>query len=164
MRLTKPSLVALIAGLALALAPTGSKAASTANIAVSATVDEACTLEGTPALAFGSYDPSGAAATGSATLSVICTIGTDYTITFDGGDNEAAGVRNMAGPGAELLAYALYTDSGRTTGLAVDGTMIGTGIGRVAGSNDVTVYGEIAAGQYVTPGSYSDTVVATVSF
>ena len=67
--------------------------------------------------------------------------------------------------GANLLNYALYTDSGRTTlwGDGVTGSTIDdTGTG-TAQSN--TIYGEVLAAQASAPaGSYADTVVVTVTY
>lgn len=66
--------------------------------------------------------------------------------------------------GANLLAYALYSDSGRTTNwgntVSTD-TVPGTGNGS---AQTLTVYGRIAAAQYVTPGSYADTITATITY
>jgi spore coat protein U-like protein len=165
MRLAKSSLVGLTAAIALALAPTASGAPDV-NIQVSATVVDACTLEGAPVLAFGDYDPTAADDAATATFQVICTVGTGYTINFDRGANETGGERAMAGGASETLTYQLYKDSAHTEPLDATVTITGTGSGRDASgtANDVTVYGVIPAGQYVSTGAYADTVVATVSF
>ncbi len=165
MRLSKSSLLGLTAAVGLALAPTGSNAADELTIPVSATVEGACTLEGTPALAFGTYDPAGGAGTASTTFKVICTVGTGYTITFDRGENETSGVRAMSDGAGGVLTYQLSKDSAGTQPLdGATGTFTGTGSGRAASgtANDVTVYGTIPAGQYVAPGAYADNVIATV--
>ena len=64
---------------------------------------------------------------------------------------------------ASFLAYALYQDSPRTT---VWGNTAGTGLVHAGdgASHAITVYGTVAAGQNVPVGSYSDTVVATITF
>ena len=63
---------------------------------------------------------------------------------------------------ANTLSYVITQDAGRVTnwGLAT-GTVAGTGNGS---AQTLVVYGRIAAGQYVTPGAYSDTITATVTY
>jgi spore coat protein U-like protein len=61
--------------------------------------------------------------------------------------------------GAAALNYGLYTDAGHTTNFATLASANGTGSGVVT-----TVYGQVAAGQYVAPGTYTDTVTATVTY
>jgi spore coat protein U-like protein len=63
-----------------------------------------------------------------------------------------------------LLGYGLFTDSGHVTNwgntIGTD-TVTGTGSGA---AQALTVYGEIPASELVAPGSYSDTITATVSY
>jgi spore coat protein U-like protein len=145
---------------------------ATSNLSVTATVTANCTI-GTSPVAFGSYDPVVANATsplnGTGTITVTCTTGSAATITLGQGSDAASGstdaapLRQMKDSGTDVLAYTLYQDSGRTT---VWGNTAGTGVaetGTGAGQN-VTVYGAVTAGQNVPAGSYSDTVVATVTF
>jgi spore coat protein U-like protein len=67
--------------------------------------------------------------------------------------------------GAATLKYNLYTTSADTTllgdGTSSSSTLTGTGTGAAQAT---TIYGAIPAGQYVTPGSYSDTITATISY
>jgi len=137
----------------------------TGNIAVSATVVESCTLDG-GSLSFGNYDPIVTHAStpldSTVNLSVLCTEGTTATIGLSDGDNAVSGQRKMApAAGTERLNYNLYSDSGRTAAWAteayteVDGTS----------ATNVTVYGRVPAGQNTSAaGSYTDTVVATITF
>lgn len=69
----------------------------------------------------------------------------------------------MSDGASHFLSYALYQDTGRTT---VWGNTGGTGVANTGTGtqNALTVYGAVAAGQAVPAGSYSDTVVATVTF
>ena len=147
-------------------------ATSTTNLSVTATVTANCSIS-TSTLAFGSYDPvvSNAASplNGSGTVTVTCTSGSSATITLGQGANanvgstDAVPLRRMTDGSSNFLPYFLYQDSGRTT---VWGNTAGTGVGATGtGSTDGhTVYGQIAAAQNVPAGSYSDTVVATVTF
>jgi spore coat protein U-like protein len=66
--------------------------------------------------------------------------------------------------GAALLGYSLYRDSGLTQNWGVTiGTDTASGTGNGA-AQPITVYGQVPAGQYVTPGSYADTITATVTY
>jgi spore coat protein U-like protein len=70
----------------------------------------------------------------------------------------------MTGPGAALLGYALFSDSAHTLNW---GQMIGTDTVTGTGNGSaqaLTVYGQLAASQYVTPGAYKDTLTATVTY
>lgn len=160
------------AGLALGASSIGMAATATSNLSVTATVTSNCTI-GTTAVAFGAYDPVSANATtplnGTGTVSVTCTSGASATITLGQGSNAAAGstdaapLRRMKDAGTDLLSYALYQDSGHATSW---GNTAGTGIAQTGTGTtaNLTVYGQVAAGQNVPAGSYSDTVVATVTF
>jgi spore coat protein U-like protein len=167
-------LLGLTAASALFLAASSATHAGTAtsSLSVTATVSANCTITTAP-VAFGAYDPIVADATnpldGTGTVTVTCTNGSDATITLDQGTNAAGGstdvapLRQMKDSGADVLAYTLYQDSGRTT---VWGNTAGTGVPETGtgAAQDVTVYGSVAAGQNVPAASYSDTVVATVTF
>lgn len=141
----------------------------TSDMTVSATVSNSCTISA-GSMDFGAYDAVDASAVdGSATVSVACTSGSTNTITLgqganaDTGSTDAAPLRQMAN-GGEMLAYTLFQDASRTIPW---GNTAGTGADYTAASSassDVTVYGTITAGQDVPAGSYSDTVVATITF
>lgn len=144
-------------------------ATNTSNMSVSATVAANCSISA-GALSFGTYDTvSAAAVDGTATISTTCTSGSAATVTLGQGLNaattstDAAPLRQMKA-GTDVMAYQLYSESGRTT---VWGNTTATGKATTGtGSNvDVTVYGRITAGQNTLPaGSYTDTVVATITF
>lgn len=167
-------LLGLTAASALFLAASSTTHAGTAtsNLSVTATVTANCSISTAP-VAFGSYDPVSANATsplnGSGTITVTCTSGDAAKITLGQGSNpgtgstDAAPVRQMKDTGTDVLAYALYQDSGRTT---VWGNTAATGVAQTGtgSAQNVTVYGAVTAGQNVPAGSYSDTVVATVTF
>ncbi len=132
----------------------------TGNISVSATALSSCTIVASP-LAFGNYAQT--LTTASATLAVICTATSPYTIglnqgTTTGGTQSARLLYNTIS--GTTLAYSLYTDSGHSspwTSNTVSGT--GTGLSQI-----VNVYGTIAAGLQAAPGAYADTVTATLSY
>jgi spore coat protein U-like protein len=66
--------------------------------------------------------------------------------------------------GTNVLNYGLFSNGTWTTNWGnTSGTnwVSGTGNGAAQG---LTVYGQIPAGQYVTPGSYADTIGVTVTY
>jgi spore coat protein U-like protein len=155
---------AALACLALGFAPTSAFAVTTVTttFGVSATVQATCIVSAS-AMSFGTYI-STAASTAASTVTVTCTNTTPYTLGLDAGQTTGATVttRQMKN-GSALLNYALFTDSartlnwGNTTGSWVSGT--GAGSAQV-----LNVYGQIPAAQYVTPGSFADTITATVTY
>lgn len=159
-----------VAGVLFA-APAGAAGTVTANLAVSASVSATCSISTTP-LAFGAYDPVGANSAapldGSGSVVVTCTNGAPTTVTLgqgahaNTGSSDAVPLRRMASGGA-FLSYALYSDAARS---AVWGNTAGTGVAHTGSgtATSVSVYGRVAAGQNVGSGSYTDTVVATVTF
>lgn len=167
-------LLGLTAASALFLAASSASQAGTqtSSLAVNASVSANCTIT-TSAVAFGAYDPIVTNATnpltGTGTVTVVCTNGSAVTVTLDQGANAATGstdsvpLRQMKDTGADDLAYFLYSDTGRTV---VWGNTAPTGENDTGnGAQQVlTVYGSVPAGQNVPAASYSDTVIATVTF
>lgn len=107
--------------------------------------------------------------TATATATVACTADAPYEIGFDTGANEAV---NGTAPARlfnstvdidnPYLTYGLYQDDEHED---LWGTSIGVNTVGGTGTGDdeiYTVYGQIDAGQEVSLGSYSDTVVASV--
>jgi len=145
---------------------------ATSSMGVSATVSNNCSITA-GALTFGAYDPVSAnhatALNGNATLTVTCTSGATANITLDQGVNAASGstnaapLRQMSDGNSHMLGYSLFQDSAHTTAW---GNTAGSGASYTGQgtSSSVTVYGQVTAGQNVPSASYSDTVVATVTF
>jgi len=161
----KPALaVASLGFLALGLAPMpGVAATATTTFAVTATVQATCVVSAT-ALPFGTY--TAVVANATSTVSVTCTNTTPYNVGLNAGLATGATVttRKMTGPASALLGYSLFSDAARTVNwgqtIGTD-TVTGTGNGS---AQVLTVYGDVAAGQYVAPGSYTDTITATVTY
>ncbi len=134
-----------------------------ASYTVTAVIQPACTISATT-LAFGTY--SGSLINATNTLTVICTSGTSYNIGLNAGTSTGATVttRKMTGPGSATLSYSMFRDSANTlnwgNSVGTD-TLQGTGTGSAVQHN---VYGQLPAGQYVTAGAYTDTIVATVTY
>jgi len=124
-----------------------------------------CSVSST-GVAFGVYDPrSGTALDGAGTINVSCDQGaSNVTITADGGGSGNKLSRRMTN-GVSNLSYNLYTNSGRTSvfGDGTGGTSLFS-FNSVNNSVSVSVYGRVAGSQNVTAGSYSDTLIMTVTF
>lgn len=163
----------LYTGLALALSAVctfGAEATTTFD--VTATVLEKCSVSATN-LGFGNYDPtSGTPTDAGSTISVDCTLLTDYSVALGVGLGSGAAYstgRKMQGDSnaSQLLTYNLYTDSGRTTvwGDGSDSSVDVDGIGAgLLGPTEYTVYGRIGTGLYAQPQDYSDTIEVTVTY
>ena len=102
---------------------------------------------------------------GSTNAAVSCTNGQPYTLAFGVGTAPLATVDTRAmqsNTSLSTIGYQLYRDAARTevwgSGAA---SLAGTGNGD---AQNATVYGRIPAQALPPPGSYSDAVIATVSF
>lgn len=164
----------VIAGLA-ALMSSAALASTTvtADITPSADVTAHCTITGN-ALSFGTYDTiAGTAVTQTTTISVACTNGMAAPpVTLGEGLHAAAGstgaapLRQLNDGGdttsAHNLTYNLYSGGYVSVWENVTGVNAPTPDGT---SHTMTVYGKIDANQHSAyAGSYTDTVVATVTF
>lgn len=135
---------------------------ATTTFGVSATVLKDCIVSAT-ALGFGNY--TGAVNSAQSTVTVTCTNSTTYTVGLGPGLATGATVttRQMQN-GTNLLNYGLFSNATWTTNWGnTSGTNWVSGTGNGAGQA-LTVYGQIPAGQYVTPGSYADTIAVTVTY
>ena len=144
-------LLAITAAAAI-IAIAGSAMAATANLAVSASISNACSVTG-GTLSFGALDTLAAPAVPgtSAGVTVTCTKSDPYTVTVDKGINfvgAQANLKNSAN--TDKIPYSL----------TVPALSAGTGA-----SQTVAITGSIAAGTYNTAsaGTYNDTVVITVT-
>jgi spore coat protein U-like protein len=142
-----------------------SAATTTTNLAVSANVLGTCAVS-TTGLAFGTYDPNqGTDLNQTATISTNCTTGIPYDIGLDAGMGAGATVTSrLMTSGANTLAYGLYSDAAYTTNW---GNTVGTDTVAATGTGaaqTTTVYGKITAGTPAATGSYTDTVVVTISY
>ena len=172
------SLLVLLAagcpGLALAQVVTGS-------VDATITLQASCEVNGAPgatgvdfgALDFGThstlFDQADAEISDTAAgISVQCTPGTQYTLTFDGGlhaasANAALGLRAMEHTaGGTFVTYNLYAASGRTVPMSINGTL---GPLTADGSaQTVNVYGRALGESGLVAGTYDDTIGVTLSF
>lgn len=142
---------------------------ATEDLNISATVPESCVITTEP-IELGDYDPIVTHAevplTITGTLTVQCTMATEATILLGQGANAASGssdsspYRRLAGDGGGTLDYTITRNG------AIWGNTTGTGqsITGNGSSQEIPVSLSIPAGQSAAVGTYSDTVVATVSY
>jgi spore coat protein U-like protein len=147
-------------------APIADAATTTTTFPVTATVLKSCIVNANP-LNFGNYDPTaGAALDGTTTLSVLCTVGTSFTVGLSAGTSTGATVttRKMVN-GANTLSYALYEEAARTNNWGnTPGTDTPLATTAPVLATSLTVYGRVPAGQNVPAGAYSDTITVTVNY
>lgn len=134
-----------------------------ASFAVQANMLAYCVISASP-LVFGNY--TGIVNDATTSINVSCTNNTSYTIGLNAGSSSGATVskRAMTGQSGALLYYALFSDATRTVNWgdsAATNWVSGTG---TSSQQSLTVYGQIPAGQFPTPGSYSDTIQAVITY
>ncbi len=122
-------------------------------------------------LSFGNYSPGSAAPTDSnSTVRVYCSNLTNllpsFTVSLSAGGAGAFNPRKMSN-GSSRLNYNMFIDSTYTT-IWGDGTS-GTATQSYTQSENLgqisfTDYGQVPASQFVTAGSYTDTITVTVTY
>lgn len=162
--MTGAGVAALVAGMVAAQPATVEADVASANLSVSAAVAANCTISA-GSLLFGTYDPIGANDTNplnaEATVTVRCTKNTSAQVGLDNGENFSGGRRMIAGA-SQFLSYELYSDSTRNTVWNMANRVNYVAPNR--SPQDLTVYGQVPAGQDVEVGNYSDTVIAEIEF
>lgn len=103
-------------------------------------------------LVFGTYTAT--LVNGTATGRVTCSGA--WILGFNAGTGAGATttIRKMTGPGGATLNYRLFQDAARTINWGNTSAEELTGTGNA----NITVYGQITAGQFLAPGTYTDTV------
>lgn len=168
----------ILAGQGLALATQAQAATVTGTINSTLTLTAACQVNGssgTSGLNFGSLDfgtqdalftTANAQVLGSGgALSILCSAGTVPAIRVRAGSHDGqstGGTRALADGAGNFVPYDFYTDSGRTTVLAIDGTITlptSTGVAQT-----VNLYGQARGKAGLPAGVYTDTVAVELSF
>lgn len=137
-----------------------------------AVVPKSCQISTSP-LNFGTVTTltSNRDATGS--LTILCTNTTPYSVGINNGSNASGSQRRMRlGATANYISYNLFTDAARTSawGSSTSATTCTSGAGTCvlgigSGTNQtVTVYGRVPPQGAPPVGTYSDTVIVTVTF
>lgn len=149
----------------------------TSSLTATASVNTNCSVA-TASVAFSTYDPIVANVTAplnaTGSITVTCVKGSAPVIALGLGNNANGSTRRMTDGASHYLVYELYQPPGTTPGIpcSFPGTTVwGTGTsalsaGAATNKNPRIYYvcGTVAAGQNPSVGTYSDTVVATVTF
>ncbi|AJQ48044.1 TPA: spore coat protein U domain-containing protein [Pseudomonas putida] len=169
----------MLAGLGLALASQAQAATVTGSINSTLTLISACQVNGTSgtsglnfgALNFGTQDALFVTANaqvlggGGGAMSILCSAGTVPVVKVRAGLHDgqsSGGTRALADGAGNFVPYDLYTDTGRTTLLAIDGTITlptSTGVAQT-----VNLYGKAVGKAGLPAGVYSDTISVELSF
>ena len=135
-------------------------------LAPSAAQAAGCTIS-TTSIDFGAYNVFSSGPTDStATMTYRCSGNAAVAISITRGQSDTFNPRIMA-KGTEHLGYNLYLDSSQSTVWGETSSGTESYYDSRAPNNKsvtVTVFGRIPAGQDVSAGSYSDSVVAVVLF
>jgi spore coat protein U domain-containing protein, fimbrial subunit CupE1/2/3/6 len=142
----------------------GSSHATSAPFAVTATDASNCSVNAST-LNFGAVGVLRSAVNGTSSVTVTCTNALPYTIALDGGLSGATNpTQRVMSQAAQQITYGLYRDSARAQPW---GDSVGTNTAAGTGSGlaqTLTVYGRVPAQTTPAPGTYSDTVVVTISY
>jgi spore coat protein U-like protein len=143
--------------------PTGTLTAS-GSASVTATVSSNCTIAST-SISFGSQGVLNSNKDAQGTLSIQCTSGLPYAVSLNGGTSGATDpTQRKMKLTTSSIVYGLYQDAARsqpwgsTSGV---NTASGTGTGL---TQTLTVYGRVAPQTTPKAGSYSDTIIATITY
>jgi spore coat protein U-like protein len=131
------------------------------SLNIFATVVAGCSVTAND-LAFGSVGNLSSAVSASSQLNVTCTTSTAYQVSLDGGLSGGAPTARKMTSGANSVTYGIYQDAAHSNPWgASPNNASGTG----TGANQVfTMYGYVPSQTTPPPGSYSDRVVATVTY
>ena len=137
---------------------------ATTSFNVTATVPSTCTVAANN-LNFGAAGVLVANTDANTTVSPVCTNGTPYNVGLDGGLSGATDpTQRKMKLGAQSVLYGLYRDSARSLpfGSTIGtNTLAGTGTGL---AQSISVYGRIPPQYTPSPGTYSDTIVVTLTY
>lgn len=144
-------------------ATTTSGTINSPTMGVSASVAASCSF-GATALNFGNY--TGLLLNVQSVVTVTCTNTTVFNIGLDAGTAPGATVttRRLTGPASATLGYLIFREGTRTYNW---GNTVGTDTFVSQGdgaSHQYGVFGQLPAAQLPAPGSYSDTIIATITY
>ncbi|WP_274426589.1 Csu type fimbrial protein [Chelativorans sp. YIM 93263] len=112
---------------------------------------------------FGSHGVLDTAADAAGRLDVTCTPGTAYTVALDNGLTGTGPTARRMTLGGQAVVYGLYKDTARSQPWGSSGSQLLSGSGTGA-TQSVSVYGRVPAQPTPGPGTYTDTVVVTVTY
>jgi len=133
------------------------------SFAVNATVPSSCSATATN-LNFGSVSSFSNPIDAASAIQVLCTNSTPYHVRLNAGASGLDATQRSMTFGSNAISYDLFRDASRSLRWgSADGVDTVGGIG-TANSAGHTVYGRIPAQARKPPGTYTDTVVVTISF
>ncbi|MCT2385963.1 Csu type fimbrial protein [Erwinia pyrifoliae] len=140
----------------------------TVPITVTITITNDCTTITAPAINFGSAPLVGSFLPVNQSISVVCTVGSTYTVGLNNGLHATGNQRYMAS-GSNLLAYQIYQGSGSTYWGSIGTARVSSSASNSISSDQLTRtfnYNALILTSQNTPvaGSYSDTVTVDLSF
>lgn len=101
---------------------------------------------------------------GTNALTISCTSGLDPHLQLDSGTNETNNLRAMVS-GTTAIPYRLYTDAAFSSEIAPNGSIA---IAHDGNPHNIIIYGRILPSDQLptapTPGTYKDTVTATLTW
>jgi spore coat protein U-like protein len=151
---------------------TGTNWYNTVIFTVSVTVVASCDMS-VSAMNFGSTPgPIAANVDSTATITALCTATTPYAIGLDSGQHATGSQRRMQSAASNNVSYGLYTDVGRTQAWSSGASAttctngagtcaLGTGTGA---SQNITIYGRVPPQTLPAAGTYTDTVVVSLTY
>jgi spore coat protein U-like protein len=154
----------------ICVAGIASAATTNSTFQVTATVLKTCSATSAN-LVFGNYTPGGGALAANTNVNVKCTNGTTFAVALNAGSTTGGTfAQRLMTDGTNTLQYNLYTTPAFATvfgdGTASTATKPGTGSGLVT-AVAIAVNGQLpdnATNQNAVPGSYADTIIATITY
>ncbi len=142
----------------------GNTNATSASFTASAGYSAICSVSAAT-LSFGSAGVLSAALDGTTSLTTTCSAATPYTIGLDGGNAGASDpTRRKMSYGGSQITYGLYQNTARSQPWgSTNGTNTVSGTGSGSGQ-PITVYGRVPAQTTPAPGTYSDSIIATLTY
>ena len=142
----------------------GNTNATSASFTAGAGYSATCSVSAAT-LSFGSTGVLSAALDGTTSLTTTCSASTPYTIGLDGGNAGASDpTQRKMSYGGTQITYGLYQNAARSQPWE-DSTGTNTAAGTGTGSGQpITVYGRVPAQTTPAPGTYSDSIVATLTY
>lgn len=129
-----------------------------------ATVPQACNIISATDLDFGQLQLLTTAADSTSTIQVQCPASQSFQVGLNNGLHADGTTRRMQSPGGGYVQYELYRDSARSLrwGQTLDtDTMSGIGTGV---ASTLTVYGRIPLQATPAAGTYTDTIIITLTY
>lgn len=132
---------------------------------VSATVSNSCRITLATDLDFGNAGSLTTNRDQTSTVMLRCPVGTSWRLSLNNGSNASGAVRRMRSPAGGYINYELYQNSARTQrwGTSTAEMLAGTGAGE-GNPQSQSVYGRVPAQASAPLGTYTDTVIVTLTY